>query len=131
MLGITSGLELLWNRRDWTVRKSNGMWIGFNYLSTKIAWKFQFKYQLSIYSVNYPNINFHYCKIKNSHLNPSSSISWKIWKLRLTLNNSLKKRFMVETIYCGNLHHLPLGILKIFLAILDNFNRNFFFVRQP
>ena len=38
---------------------------------------------------------------------------------------------MVETIYTGNLHHLPLRMLKIFLVIADNFNLQFFFVKQP
>ena len=38
---------------------------------------------------------------------------------------------MVETIYAGNLHHLPLRMLKVFLVIVDNFNLQFFFVRQP
>ena len=33
---------------------------------------------------------------------------------------------MVETIYTGNLHH-PLRKLKVFLAIEDNFNLQFFF----
>ena len=35
----------------------------FNYLSIKIAWKFQLKNKLSIYpetAWNYPKINFHY-----------------------------------------------------------------------
>ena len=38
---------------------------------------------------------------------------------------------MVETIYTGNLHYLPLRMLKVFLVIVDNFNLQFFFVRQP
>ena len=38
---------------------------------------------------------------------------------------------MVETIYTGNLHYLPLRMLKVFLVIADNFNLQFFFVRQP
>ena len=38
---------------------------------------------------------------------------------------------MVEKIYTGNLHHLPLRMLKVFLVIIDNFNLQFFFVRQP
>ena len=38
---------------------------------------------------------------------------------------------MVETIYTGNLHHLPLRMLKVFLVIVDNFNLQFFFVSQP
>ena len=62
-------------------------------------------------------------------MNPS--VSWKIWKLRLALNDSLKKpRFMVEMIYTGNLHHLSLRMVKVFLVIVDNFNLQFFF-RQP
>ena len=38
---------------------------------------------------------------------------------------------MVETIYTGNLYHLPLQILKSFLVIIDNFISKYFFVRQP
>ena len=38
---------------------------------------------------------------------------------------------MVETIYTGNLHHLPLRMLQIFLFIVDSFNLQFFFVKQP
>ena len=37
---------------------------------------------------------------------------------------------MVEMIYTGNLHHLPLRMVKVFLVIVDNFNLQFFF-RQP
>ena len=65
-------------------------------------------------------------------LKPASKLrSWKIEKLRLDLINSLKNRFLVKTIYGGNLHHLPLRMLKVYLAIADNFNWQFFLARQP
>ena len=38
---------------------------------------------------------------------------------------------MVETIYTGNLDHLPLRMLKAFPIIVDNFNLQIVFVRQP
>ena len=63
MLGVTSGSELFWNRRNRTAKKEILCAFRFNYLLMNIAWKFQLKNQLSIYpeiSRNYPNINFHY-----------------------------------------------------------------------
>ena len=36
---------------------------------------------------------------------------------------------MVETVYTGNLHHLPLRMLKVFLVIADSLNL-YFFLRQ-
>ena len=103
MLGVTSGSELVWNRREWTVRKRDkGMTceFGSNYLSTKIAWKFQLKKQLSIYSEviwNYANISFHHSKIKNPHLNSESLTELKNFETEISL-----KRFLKKTIYGGN-----------------------------
>ena len=52
MLGVTSGSELFWNRINRAARKGNAIAMQcefrFNYLSMKIAWKFQLKRQLSI-----------------------------------------------------------------------------------
>ena len=36
----------------------------------------------------------------------------------------------MEWIYSGHLHHLPLRMLKVFLAILDSFNWQYFLVRH-
>ena len=58
-------------------------------------------------------------KIKNLDLN-SESLS--DLKNPTNLNNSFKIRFIEETIYSGNLHHLPLRMLEVFLAIVDNFD---------
>ena len=44
-------------------------------------------------------------------------MSWKIRKLRLALNNTYSENF-----------HLPLRMLKVFKAIVDHFNWQFFFV---
>ena len=94
MLGATSGSKLLWNRRDQTERKEIAIWIGFNYLSTKITWKFQLKNQLSIYpeiTWNYPNINFHRWKIKNPHLNSKSLSKLEKSETEFILKQFLKK----------------------------------------
>ena len=78
-----------------------------------------------------PNFFMNKNTIKTIQIN-TISVSWKIWKLKLALNDFLKKtRFMVEMIRTGNLKHLPLWMLKVFLVIVDNFNLQFFFVRQP
>ena len=81
--------------------------------------------------VGAPNFFMNKNTIKTIQIN-TISVSWKIWKLRLALNDFLKKpRFMVQMIYTVNLHHLLLWIWKVFLVIVDNFNLQFFFVRQP
>ena len=65
MLGVTSGPELIWNRRDWTVRKGNGMWIliqlpfNENYMTVSIKnsafhlpWNYlkSYEYQLNFHN---------------------------------------------------------------------------------
>ena len=56
-------------------------------------------------------------------------MSWKIQKLKLALNNFFKKiRFTVETCI---IYSYEWRMLKVFLAIVDNFNWQFFLVRQP
>ena len=41
----------------------------------------------------------------------------KNWETEVSL-----KQFLKKPIESGNLHHLPLRMLKVFLVILDNFN---------
>ena len=68
---------------------------------------------------------------KTPHLNSESPSELKNSKTEVSLKLYLKKpQFIKETIYSRNLHHLPLRMLKAFVAIADNFNRHFFFVRQ-
>ena len=62
MLGVTSGSELFWNRKDRTFKKMSSKF-EFNYLSTKTARKSQLKDQPSIYIEiiwSYANINFYH-----------------------------------------------------------------------
>ena len=49
MLGVTSGSELIWNRRNQNEKKGMSCEFRFNYLLMEIAWNFQLKKQLSIY----------------------------------------------------------------------------------
>ena len=44
------------------------------------------------------------------------------WKQSLLLNNFLKNRFIVETNYSRNLHQLALQMLKVFIAVADDFS---------
>ena len=56
-------------------------------------------------------------------------MSWKIQKLKLALNNFFKKiRFIVEACIT---YSYEWRMLKVFLAIVDDFNWQFFLVRQP
>ena len=50
-------------------------------------------------------------------------MSSKIRTLRLALSNSIK-----TPIYIGNFYRLPLRMLQVFLAIVENFNSQFFLV---
>ena len=70
-------------------------------------------------------------KNKNVHLNSEPLSELKNSKNEVSLRLYLKKaRFIEEMIYSRNLHHLPLKMFKVFVAIVGNFNRHFFFVRQ-
>ena len=101
MLGVTSGSELFWNRRNWTVRKGNGMWIWIQLPFNENRMEILIKKQLSIYPEiiwNYVNISFHYEKIKNPHLNFESLSELKNLENEINL-----KRFLIKTaIYGGN-----------------------------
>ena len=117
MLGVTSGSELFWNRRDWTVRKGDDMWIWIQLPFNENRMKISIKKATFDLPWNYLKL----CKYQLSSLEnqkPASKLQISQW-------------FMVETIYTGNFHHLPLRMLKLFLVIVDNFNLQFFFVRQP
>ena len=62
-------------------------------------------------------------KIENPYLNSETLSELKNSKTRLALKIPFKKpRFIEETIHSGNLHHLPLRMLKVFIAIVDRFN---------
>ena len=63
MLGVTSGQNCFETEGIKLQEKEMPCEFKFNYLSMKIAWKFQLKNQLSIYpeiTWNDPNVNFHY-----------------------------------------------------------------------
>ena len=62
-------------------------------------------------------------KIKTLHINSESLSEHKNLETEVSLKQYLKKpRFIKETIYSENLHYLPLQILKVLLAIAENFN---------
>ena len=116
-------MKLFWDRRHWTVRKGNRMWIGYNY-----------------FYLNYTNNNLHYQKIKIPHLNSESLSELKKSGTEVSFKQFLNlpaphppptpsfppsSRLIEKTIYSGNLHHLPLRMLKLCLATVDNFNWQF------
>ena len=134
MLCVTSESELFWNRRDWTVRNvyTIGIWIQlhFNKNSMKILIKNStFDLQWIAWIIRTSTVIIK--KNKNVHLNSESLSELKNSKNEVSLRLYLKKaRFIEEMIYSSNLHHLPLKMFKVFVAIVDNFNKHFFFVRQ-
>ena len=99
---IRVGAVLKQERSNWKKRKWSEL--SFNYLSTKIAWKFQWKTQLC-FTLKLPEImqksTFIIKKIKNLHLNSKSlsdlknsevSLKQFLWK-----NDLQRKQFIVET----------------------------------
>ena len=127
MLSVTWGSELFWNRRDWTMRKRDGMWIWIQLPFIKNRMKISIKKATFGLPWNYLKL----CKYQLSTLKNQKPAS-KLMETEVSLKRFLKKdRFIVEPIYTGNLHQLSLWMLKVFLVILDNFNLHFFFVRQP
>ena len=76
---------------------------------------------------NYANIDHHYEKIKIPHLNSEFLSALKNSETEVSVKQFLKNtpRLQEETIYSGNLYHLPLRMLKLCLAIVDNFNWQF------
>ena len=58
-------------------------------------------------------------KIRNLHLNSESLNELKNSETEVSLKQYLDTpRFIEETIYSGNLHHLPLRMLKVFLFLV-------------
>ena len=65
------------------------------------------------------------------HLNFKSLSEQKNSKTEVNLKQFLKKtRFIVKTNYRGNLHLLAPQILKVFIAIANDFKRHFFLVME-
>ena len=65
------------------------------------------------------------------HVNFKSLSEQENSKTKVNLKQFLKKtRFIVETNYRGNLHQLAPQILKVFIAIANDFKRYFFLVMQ-
>ena len=126
MFGGTSGSKLL--------RKRNGMWIWIQWLFNKNRKKIPIKKLTFDLPWNYLKSLEHqlswWKKLKTHIYALNPSVSWKIWKPRLALKKSLKNRYIVEWIYRGNLNHLPLRMLKVFLPIVYSFNWQDFSVRQ-
>ena len=93
-MGVTSGSELLWNRRNWTVRKGDGMWIWiqlpFNENCMEILIK-KTTFGLPGIIWNYANITFHHEKIKNPHLNFESLSELKNLETEVSPKRFLKK----------------------------------------
>ena len=125
MLGVTSGSELSWNRKDWALKKWNTMWILIQLPANENCIKFNFRLTLKLPEVM-RKPTFIIKKVNSESISELKNLETEV-----SLKQYLKKtQFLEETIYSRNLHHLPLQILKVFLAIIDNFSRQFFFVRQ-
>ena len=126
MLGVTSGSELFWNRRNRSVRNGNIMWICTQLPFNENRMKISIKKSALDLPCNCPKLSkYQFSSLKNKKPSP------KLWtlpcalKLKTEVRNSLK-----NPIYSGNLHHLTLRMLKELLAIVD-FNWQFFLLRQP
>ena len=76
MLGVTSGLELFWNRSDRTVRKPNVIWIWIQLPFKESRMKISLKQSTSDLPWNILKLSEHQLpslkKIKNLHLNSES-----------------------------------------------------------
>ena len=134
MLGVPSGSEMFWNRRYWTVRKGYIMWIWIQLTVNKNCMEILIKISTFNLPWNYLKLCEHQLlslkKLKTRILNSESLSELKNSITEVNLKLCLKKiRFIEKAIYYNrNLHHLRM--LKVFLSIVDNFNRHIFFVRQ-
>ena len=85
-------------------------------LHKNFNYKINFRYTLQLSEIIQTS-TFIIKKLKTSIQTSNPSVSWKTQKLRLVSNNYLK-----NSIYVGNYHHLPMRMLKVFPAIVDDFN---------
>ena len=123
MLDVTSGSELFWNRRNWTVRKGYTMWIWIQLPSKKECMRILVKKSTFDLPWNYLTL----CERQLASLKKLKMRELKNSKIEVSLKLYLKRiRFIEETIYSRTLHQSPLQMLKVFLAIVDNFNWHFF-----
>ena len=116
-----SASDLIWNRRDWTVRKGNGVWIWIQLPFNENCIKISNKNSAFDLPRNYLKL----CEYQHS--------SFKKLKTSIQITNPLdsefslkhfliKNRFIEETIYSGNLDDLSPTNVRNTSSHCRNFN---------